>query len=187
MPEHIHHQISQLDTEPRAARRGSAAPGRRDPVSAVTAGTPACSGQATIGTLANVVWLVVAGVWLCLLYLFAGVLSCLTIIGLPFGVQSFKLAGYALWPFNRVVIKDPQRDAGLSLLGNVAWFLVGGWWLAIAHVFFAIVLAVTIIGAPLALASLKMAGLALAPFGKRVVSASSLAVSPHLVVVSSIR
>lgn len=121
------------------------------------------------GVVGNLIWLVVAGFWLMLAYLFAGFLACLTIIGIPFGIQSFKLAGYALWPFNRAVVRDGRRDAGISLLGNVVWFLVGGWYLVVLHVLVAVVLACTIIGIPLAVASLKMAGLALAPFGKKIV------------------
>lgn len=147
---------------------------------------PTSSGRAAVGVVGNIIWLLFAGVWLMLGYLIAGVLACLTIVGIPFGIQAFKLAGYSLWPFNRVVVRDAQRDVGLSTLGNVLWFLVGGWWLAIAHVVFAFFLAITIIGAPLALASLKMAGLALAPFGKKIVSRSSLGSMTSVTVVSSI-
>ena len=126
-------------------------------------------GRVVLGTVGNLIWLVFAGIWLMLGYVFAGVLACLTIVGIPFGIQAFKLAGYALWPFNRMAVRDERRDGALSLLGNVIWFLVGGWWLAAAHVVFAAFLVITIIGAPLALASLKMAGLALAPFGRTIV------------------
>jgi len=127
------------------------------------------TGRLAAGVVGNLIWLVLAGFWLMLAYLLAGFLACITIIGIPFGIQSFKLAGYALWPFNRQVVKDGRRDAGISLLGNVIWFLVGGCWLVVAHVLAALLLACTIIGIPLAVASLKMAGLALAPFGKRIV------------------
>ena len=81
---------------------------------------------------------------------------------------------------------DPQRDAGLSTLGNVVWFIVGGWYLALAHLVVAIFLALTIIGFPLAIASAKMAGLALAPFGKKIVPRSSLGATSTVTVVSSI-
>jgi len=138
-----------------------------------------------VGTVGNVLWLIFAGIWLCIAYVIAGILAMVTIIGVPFGVQAFKLAGYALWPFNRMVVVDRRRDAGLSLLGNVAWFLVGGWWLAIAHVVFGFLLLITIVGAPLGLASFKMAGLALAPFGKRIVATSQV-LAPEVIVVSSI-
>lgn len=127
------------------------------------------TGRLAVGVVGNLIWLVVAGFWLMLAYVLAGLLLCLTIIGIPFGVQLFKLAGYALWPFNREVVSDGRRDAGLSLLGNVLWFLVGGFYLVVLHLFVALLLACTIIGIPMAVASLKMAGLALAPFGKRIV------------------
>ena len=126
-------------------------------------------GRLVVGTLGNVIWLLFAGIWLMFGYVIAGLLACLTIIGIPFGVQAFKLAGYALWPFNRMVVRDTTRDGALSILGNVVWFIVGGWWLAAAHIVFAFFLVITVVGAPLALASLKMAGLALAPFGRKVV------------------
>jgi len=144
------------------------------------------AGRATVSSIGNIIWLVLAGWWLMLVYLIAGIFACITVIGIPFGVQSFKLAGYALWPFGRVVVQDAHRDAGLSTLGNVVWFFVGGWYLAIAHLIAAFLLAVTIIGFPLALASLKMAGLALAPFGKKIVPRSSLGASTTFTVVSSI-
>lgn len=152
----------------------------------VSNGTSSSATRTTISGAANIVWLVFAGVWFALAYVFAGLLACLTIVGLPFGIQAFKLAGYALWPFGRVVIQNPRRDAGLSTLGNVAWFLVGGWWLAILHLFLAVLLAITIIGLPLAAASVKMAGLALAPFGKQIVPISALNSMVNVTVVSSI-
>ena len=71
----------------------------------------------------NILWLLIAGIWLAIGYVIAGCLNMLTIIGIPFGIQSFKLAGYALWPFGRVVVQRPGSDAGLSTLGNVIWFI----------------------------------------------------------------
>lgn len=91
------------------------------------------------------------------------------IITIPFAIQSFKLASYALWPFGRAVVKKPDGDAALSLLGNVIWFLFSGFWLALAHVVAGLLLVLTIIGIPLGLASFKMARLAVWPFGKMVV------------------
>lgn len=139
----------------------------------------------TSSTVGNVLWLVFAGIWLAIAYVVAGLLNVVTIIGIPFGIQSFKLAGYALWPFGRVVVQRPGRDVGLSTLGNVVWFIFGGFWLAMLHLAVGL-LCVTIIGAPLGLASIKMAGLAIAPFGKVVMSRSELARSSQVVVVSSI-
>jgi uncharacterized membrane protein YccF (DUF307 family) len=121
--------------------------------------------------IGNIIWLVLAGLWLSILYAIAGVLNCITIICIPFGIQSFKLAGYALWPFGRVVVQRTDRDQALSCLGNVVWFLLAGLWLAIGHVLTGILLCITIIGIPFGVASFKLAGLALVPFGKMVVKA----------------
>ena len=125
-------------------------------------------------TLLNVLWLVLAGIWLAIEYVIAGVLMCLTIIGIPFGVQSFKLAAYALWPFGRQLIPAPTRAKGLSVVANVLWFILAGWWLALSHLFFGILLCLTIIGIPLGVGSFKMAGAALVPFGKEIVRTSDL-------------
>ena len=119
--------------------------------------------------LGNVLWLVLAGLWLGLSYLLAGLLNCLTIIGIPFGVQSFKLAGYAFWPFGRTVIERPDRTRALGCLGNVLWLLLGGWWLALLHVLLGLIFFLTIVGIPFGVVSMRMAGLALVPFGKMVV------------------
>jgi uncharacterized membrane protein YccF (DUF307 family) len=123
--------------------------------------------------IGNVLWLVLAGIWMAMGYVFAGIIQCITVIGIPFGVQSFKLAGYALWPFGRVVLQRLDRDAGLSCLGNGIWFILSGLWLALGHVVTGILLCITIIGIPFGIASFKLAGLALAPFGNIVVRAGS--------------
>jgi len=123
--------------------------------------------------LGNALWFALAGFWMALGYVLAGLIQCITIIGIPFGIQAFKLAGYALWPFGRTVIERRDRDAALSSLGNVLWFFLAGLWLALGHVFAGILLCLTIIGIPFGLASFKLAGLALAPFGKMVVPAGA--------------
>lgn len=120
-------------------------------------------------TILNVLWLVLSGFWLALLYTFAGVVMCVLIITIPFGIASFRLAAYVLWPFGRTVVKRP--GAGLaSFVGNVIWFLLAGLWIAIAHVGSGIVLCLTIIGIPLGIANFKLAYVALAPLGKDIVS-----------------
>jgi uncharacterized membrane protein YccF (DUF307 family) len=134
--------------------------------------------------IGNVLWLVLAGFWLAVGYVVAAVLSFITIIGIPFGVASMRLAGYVLWPFGRAVVDQPDRDAGVSLLGNVIWFVLGGWWLALAHLATALALFITVIGIPFGIVSLRMAGLALAPFGKQVVDRDALATMPGARVVS---
>jgi uncharacterized membrane protein YccF (DUF307 family) len=108
----------------------------------------------------NVIWVVFSGFWLAVLYALAGVLMCLLIITIPFGLQAFKLAGYAFWPFGRTVVT--RADAGAaSAVGNVLWLLLIGWWLTIAHILTAAALAVTIIGIPFAIANLKLIPMAL--------------------------
>jgi uncharacterized membrane protein YccF (DUF307 family) len=130
-------------------------------------------------TILNVIWLVLAGVWLALGYLIAAALMAITIIGLPFAKQALKLAGYAIWPFGRTLIPSESRHKGLSVVANVLWFILVGWWLALEHLFVGILLCITIIGIPLGVASFKMAGAALVPFGKEVVDLSELARRPR--------
>ncbi len=123
-------------------------------------------------TLGNILWFLLAGWWLALLYVVAGVLACLLIITIPFGIAAFRLAGYALWPFGRHVVV--ARGAGLpSLLGNIIWILLFGWGLATAHIVAGLLLMLTIVGIPLGIASVKLAVLALVPLGTRVVPADA--------------
>jgi uncharacterized membrane protein YccF (DUF307 family) len=122
----------------------------------------------------NVIWLVLAGIWLAIGYVIAAVLLAITIIGIPFAVQSFKLAGYALWPFGRALARTTTRHTGLRVVGNILWFVLAGWWLALEHVIVGVLLCITIIGIPLGVGSFKMAGAALAPFGREVVEISEL-------------
>jgi uncharacterized membrane protein YccF (DUF307 family) len=124
----------------------------------------------------NIIWLVLCGWWMALLYLLAGVLMCLLIITIPFGLQAFKLAGFMLWPFGRTVVR--RSDAGAaSLIGNVIWIVLVGWELAIGHIVSAFLLAITIIGIPLALGNLKLVPISLLPFGRTVVPVDSAAAS----------
>jgi uncharacterized membrane protein YccF (DUF307 family) len=119
--------------------------------------------------LGNILWFVLAGVWMAIAYVIAGLIQFVTIIGIPFGIQSFKLAGYALWPFGRVVVQRADRDPALSCVGNAVWLVLSGLWLALGHVLTGLLLCLTIIGIPFGVASFKLAGLALVPFGKMVV------------------
>ncbi len=125
-------------------------------------------------TLLNIIWLVLAGFWMALAYCLAAVLLAITIIGLPFAKQSLKLGVYALWPFGRALVQSPSRYKGLSVIGNVLWFVLAGWWLALGHLATGIALCLTIIGIPLGIADFKMAGAALVPFGRTVVRAREL-------------
>ena len=119
-------------------------------------------------TLLNLIWLIFGGLWLALGYFFFGVLACILVITIPFGVASFRMAAYALWPFGKTIVRKPGAGAG-SALGNVIWFLVAGLWLAIGHLLTAAAQAVTIIGIPLAIANVKMIPVTCVPLGKEIV------------------
>ena len=118
--------------------------------------------------LLNLIWLVLGGFWLFLAYLLAGVLLCIPIITIPWAVAAFRIAVFALWPFGRTVVAKPSAGVG-SFLGNVIWFVLAGWWLAIAHIVSGIALCLTIIGIPLGLADFKLIPISLAPLGKDIV------------------
>ncbi|MBC9957209.1 YccF domain-containing protein [Yimella sp. cx-51] len=123
-------------------------------------------------TLLNIIWFVFAGFWLWLTYMIAGVIMCIFIVTIPFGIASFRLGNFAVWPFGRTVIDRP--DAGTaSAIGNVLWFIFAGIWLAFAHVATAFALAITIIGIPFAWANLKMIPAALVPLGKQIVKSDN--------------
>jgi uncharacterized membrane protein YccF (DUF307 family) len=127
-----------------------------------------------VRTLLNIIWLVLAGFWLALGYGIAAVLMAITIIGLPFAKQALKLAGYAIWPFGRTLVPASTRHKGLSVVGNILWFILAGWWLALEHLIVGMLLCITIIGIPLGIGAFKMAGAALVPFGKDVVRLTDL-------------
>lgn len=136
-----------------------------------------------MAAIGNVLWLVLFGWWMALAYALAGVVMFLLIITIPLGVQAFKLAGFVMWPFGRVVVDSPGSSAVVSTIANVIWILLAGWWLALAHLGAALVFFITIIGIPFAWANLKMAALALIPFGRTVVP-DSMATGPVVVSVS---
>ena len=121
--------------------------------------------------LLNLLWIVFGGGLVIFLeYLLGGLLLCLTIVGIPFGVQCFKIAALGLVPFGKEVDVDPASAGSgcLGLLANIVWVVVAGIWIFLSHVALGVALAVTIVGIPFALQHLKLAVLALAPFGKRV-------------------
>jgi uncharacterized membrane protein YccF (DUF307 family) len=148
-------------------------PAAPQPPSVAVASPVAPGRTGPLRVIGNIIWLVFAGVWMAALYFVVGLIQCVTIIGIPFGLQSFKLAVYALWPFGRVVVQRTDRDPGLSCLGDILWLLLGGLQLALAHVATGLLLCLTIIGIPFGIASFKLAGLALMPFGKTIVNAGA--------------
>lgn len=119
-------------------------------------------------TLLNLIWLVFCGLWMAIGYVIAGVICCILIITIPFGIASFRIANYALWPFGRTVVKDPRAGAA-SAVGNVIWLIFAGIWLAIGHIVTGVALCVTIIGIPLGIASFKMVPISLLPLGAQIV------------------
>jgi len=119
--------------------------------------------------LLNIIWLVLSGFWLFLGYLAAGIVLCILIITIPWGIASFRIAAYALWPFGRTVVQR-QTSGAWSFIGNVIWVILAGWWLALGHVVSGIALCITIIGIPLGIADFKMIPVSLAPLGKEIVS-----------------
>jgi uncharacterized membrane protein YccF (DUF307 family) len=121
-------------------------------------------------TILNVIWLVLCGLWMCLAYFLAGLVLCVTVIGIPFGIAAFRIGVYALWPFGYTTVE--RRDAGAgSLIGNVLWLVLAGWWLALGHIVTGIALFVSIIGIPLAIANFKLIPLSLLPMGREIVPA----------------
>ncbi|MFD1146397.1 YccF domain-containing protein [Saccharothrix hoggarensis] len=118
----------------------------------------------------NLIWLVLSGFWLAVGYVVAGVVCCVLIVTIPWGLASFRIANYALWPFGRTVVDRPTAGAA-SLIGNVVWIVVAGIWLAIGHVVTGVLLCVTIIGIPLGVANFKMVPVSLMPLGKEIVAA----------------
>ena len=131
-------------------------------------------------TVLNLVWVVLAGLWLAILYLLAAGLMAITVIGLPFARQALKLGHYALWPFGRTLIQSPERNTELSVVANVLWFILAGWWLALGHLISGCLLCLTIVGIPLGVADFKMAGAALVPFGRQIVRTSDLRHVPNV-------
>ncbi|WPP48390.1 YccF domain-containing protein [Catalinimonas niigatensis] len=118
-----------------------------------------------MNVIGNILWIILGGFAVALEYLIAGVLMCLTIIGIPFGIQSFKLAGASLWPFGNEVKPTPKSGSGFSTLLNVIWILLGGIWITLTHVVLGVVLCITIIGIPFGLQHFKLMRLSFTPFG----------------------
>ena len=121
----------------------------------------------------NIIWLLLAGLWMAIGYVIAGVICCILIITIPFGLASFRIANYALLPFGRTAVH--RADSGApSVIGNVIWLLVAGIWLAIGHILTGVALCVTIIGIPLGIGSFKMVPISLLPLGRVIVPSDTL-------------
>jgi uncharacterized membrane protein YccF (DUF307 family) len=116
----------------------------------------------------NLIWLVLCGFWMALGYLFAALVMFILIITIPFALQALKLASFAFWPFGRTLVDRPDAGAP-SVIGNVIWFVLAGWWLALGHLITGVLLCVTIIGIPLGVANFKLIPVSLWPFGREIV------------------
>lgn len=121
--------------------------------------------------LGNIIWLLFGGLATGIGWWIAGLLAAITIIGIPFSIAAFRIGSFSFWPFGREIVDRPEGEAGklLILLGNIIWIVLGGIWLALAHLFFALLLGITIIGIPFAVQHLKLAHLSLTPYGKMIV------------------
>jgi uncharacterized membrane protein YccF (DUF307 family) len=121
-----------------------------------------------VRVLLNVIWLVFGGLWLALGYAVVAIVMCILIITIPFGIAAFRIALFCVWPFGRTLIR--RDDAGAaSVIGNVIWFILAGWWLAIGHLVTGVLMCLTIIGIPLGLANFKLIPVSLTPFGREIV------------------
>jgi len=137
-----------------------------------------------VRVLLNVIWLVFGGLWLALGYAVVGIVMCILIITIPFGIAAFRIALFCLWPFGRTLIRRDDAGAG-SVIGNVIWFILAGWWLAIGHLVTGVLMCLTIIGIPLGLANFKLIPVSLTPFGREIVDldeAERLGLSTHIAV-----
>ena len=119
--------------------------------------------------LMNILWLLLGGIFTAVEYLIASFLMMITIIGIPFGLQTLKMALLALYPFGKEVRSCPDSGGCLSILLNILWIFLGGIWISLSHLVFGVLLSITIIGLPFGIQHFKLAGLALTPFGKEIV------------------
>lgn len=123
-------------------------------------------------TIGNLVWLIFGGIVIAVQYLIGSILLMLTIVGIPFGIQTLKMAALALWPFGRDTRVHPRASGCLYILMNIIWLICGGLVIAITHVLFGLILCITIIGIPFGMQHFKMTSIALTPFGRDIVTVS---------------
>jgi uncharacterized membrane protein YccF (DUF307 family) len=144
--------------------------GRCDTVAAFAASDfPRLGRGVAVRIILNILWLLLSGIWLFVAYMFAAILCFIFIITIPFGVAALRIGFFALWPFGRTVIKKPSAGAG-SLIVNILWFIIAGWYLTLLHIITGVLECLTIIGIPLGLGNFKMIRVSLAPFGREIVS-----------------
>jgi uncharacterized membrane protein YccF (DUF307 family) len=117
----------------------------------------------------NIIWFVLAGLWIAIGYAIAALVMFILIITIPFGIAALRIGVFALWPFGKTVVRRADAGAG-SAIGNVLWFLLAGWWLILLHVVTGVLLCLTLIGIPLGLANFKLIPVTFRPFGRDIVS-----------------
>lgn len=122
-------------------------------------------------TIGNVIWVVFGGFFVALEYVISSVGLMITIVGIPFGLQSLKMAELALWPFGKRIVHSETSSGCISLLMNIIWFFIGGLPIALTHLLFGLLFYITILGIPFGIQHFKLMRLAFTPFGKRIVSA----------------
>ena len=142
----------------------------------------ATRGDPSVRLLLNIIWFVLAGLWMAIGYAFAALICFVFIITIPFGIAALRIGVFALWPFGKTVVK--RADAGIaSGIGNVLWFVLCGWWLALMHLLTGALLCLTVIGIPLGLGSFKLIPVSLLPFGREIVSidqARAMGIPPQI-------
>ncbi len=121
----------------------------------------------------NLIWLILCGWWIAILYFLAGIIAFILIITIPFGIAAWRIASYALWPFGRSIVRRPRAGIG-SLIGNIIWIVLLGWELALGHLISGVLLCLTIIGIPLGLANFKLIPISLLPLGVQIVPSDEL-------------
>jgi len=119
--------------------------------------------------LGNILWLLLGGIITALEYFISSIILMVTIIGIPFGIQTLKLGILALWPFGKTTVQSDRSSGCLYIIFNIIWIFIGGIWIALSHLIFGLILYITIIGIPFGNQHFKLAGLALTPFGRDIV------------------
>ena len=121
-----------------------------------------------MNSVGNIFWLLLGGIVIAIIYYIVGLLMCITIIGIPFGIQLFKLGTYALWPFGHVLVDGPNEPGCVSVFMNLIWILCGWWEIAILHVICGLIFCITLVGIPMGMQHFKMAVASIFPFGKEI-------------------
>jgi len=120
--------------------------------------------------LGNIIWLIFGGIIIAIQYFIGSIVLMITIVGIPFGIQTLKMAAMAIWPFGRFTVVHSRASGCLYILMNVIWLLFGGIWIAVSHAVFGLILCITIIGIPFGLQHFKLTAIALSPFGRDIVN-----------------